>query len=207
MKTIAALTLFYLPATFTCSLFGTNFFALDTNPNPLPVVPVGGSTATGSAPASSTSTATSGSSPEPDNTSTFVVSGVWWIYLVAAVPLTAVTFLVFLLWNRNRNRWMKRRGKGGYGFNGGISSGSSSSSSDSGGRNRYNVFGGWLDDWLFRDEGKGRSKDIEINDDVRVSDIKSSKTTTQRNSPSVFGLGIEGDERSDKDIEMSSWHT
>ena len=31
MKTIATLTMFYLPATFVCSFFGTNFFALNTN--------------------------------------------------------------------------------------------------------------------------------------------------------------------------------
>jgi len=29
MKTIAVLTMLYLPATFVCSLFGTNFFVLD----------------------------------------------------------------------------------------------------------------------------------------------------------------------------------
>jgi membrane protein implicated in regulation of membrane protease activity len=31
MKTIATLTMLYLPATFVCSLFGTNFFALAIN--------------------------------------------------------------------------------------------------------------------------------------------------------------------------------
>ncbi|CRG86354.1 hypothetical protein PISL3812_03359 [Talaromyces islandicus] len=31
MKIIAGVTMFYLPATFVCSLFGTNFVALDTN--------------------------------------------------------------------------------------------------------------------------------------------------------------------------------
>jgi Mg2+ and Co2+ transporter CorA len=31
MKIIAGVTMFYLPATFVCSLFGTNFVALNTN--------------------------------------------------------------------------------------------------------------------------------------------------------------------------------
>jgi Mg2+ and Co2+ transporter CorA len=31
MKIIAGMTLLYLPATFVCSLFGTNFIALDTS--------------------------------------------------------------------------------------------------------------------------------------------------------------------------------
>jgi len=37
MKTIAILTMLYLPATFVCSLFGTNFFALSTNGRGIPV--------------------------------------------------------------------------------------------------------------------------------------------------------------------------
>ncbi len=37
MKTIAILTMLYLPATFVCSLFGTNFFALSTNGPGIPV--------------------------------------------------------------------------------------------------------------------------------------------------------------------------
>jgi uncharacterized BrkB/YihY/UPF0761 family membrane protein len=33
MKIIAAVTLIYLPATFVCSLFGTNLVSFDTSPN------------------------------------------------------------------------------------------------------------------------------------------------------------------------------
>ncbi|KAL1984899.1 hypothetical protein VTN96DRAFT_8558 [Rasamsonia emersonii] len=69
MKIIAAVTMFYLPATFVCSLFGTNLVALDT-----------------SGPA------------EP----TFVVSKMWWLYFVFAVPLTVVTMLGFVAWRRWR---------------------------------------------------------------------------------------------------------
>jgi hypothetical protein len=69
MKTIATLTMLYLPATFVCSFFGTNFFALDTNGQGRP---------------------------------NFVVSRLWWVYVVTTVPLTLFTFGVW---------WMKWYGK------------------------------------------------------------------------------------------------
>jgi len=65
MKTIATLTMLYLPATFVCSFFGTNFFALDTN--------------------------------GPDRPS-FVVSKIWWVYVVTTAPLTLLTFGVWFWW-------------------------------------------------------------------------------------------------------------
>lgn len=65
MKTIATLTMLYLPATFMCSFFGTNFFALDTN------------------------------GPRPPS---FVVSRLWWVYVVTSVPLTLLTFGVWVWW-------------------------------------------------------------------------------------------------------------
>ncbi|KAL1968633.1 hypothetical protein VTN77DRAFT_1459 [Rasamsonia byssochlamydoides] len=68
MKIIAAVTLFYCPATFVCSLFGTNLVALNTN----------------------------------DEEPTFVVSKMWWLYIVCAVPLTVVTMLGFVVWRRWR---------------------------------------------------------------------------------------------------------
>lgn len=78
MKTIATLTMLYLPATFVSSLLGTNLFALSTDG------------ATGDA--------------------VFVVSGLWWVYLVAAVPLTVVNLCVWRVWLRWRG---KERGVGG----------------------------------------------------------------------------------------------
>jgi hypothetical protein len=71
MKVIAGVTMFYLPATFVCSLFGTNLVALNTN----------------------------------DTEPTFVVSKMWWLYLVCTVPLTAMTILAFMSWRR----WMEGR--------------------------------------------------------------------------------------------------
>jgi len=63
MKTIATLTMLYLPATFVCSFFGTNFFALDTNgPGQL----------------------------------SFVVSNIWWVYVVTTVPSTLLTVGVWV---------------------------------------------------------------------------------------------------------------
>lgn len=79
MKIIAGMTLLYLPATFVCSLFGTNLIALDT------------STDNKSGPA-------------------FVVSHLWWLYLVFAVPLTVLTMVGFLLWRRFRE-WNPEKGR------------------------------------------------------------------------------------------------
>jgi Mg2+ and Co2+ transporter CorA len=67
MKTIATLTMFYLPATFVCSLFGTNFFALNTNGGGRPV---------------------------------FVVFELWWVYLLVVIPLTLLTFGIWIWWMR-----------------------------------------------------------------------------------------------------------
>ena len=81
MKTMATVTMLYLPATFVCSLFGTNLVALSTND---PADPV------------------------------FVVSGLWWMYLVAAVPLTLLNLLVWRVWLAWRmRRQNRRRGRGG----------------------------------------------------------------------------------------------
>ncbi|KAG4437607.1 hypothetical protein IFR05_006911 [Cadophora sp. M221] len=66
MKTIATLSMLYLPASFVCSVFGTNFFALDTD---------GGERS-------------------------FVVSNLWWIIVVVAVPVTLVTYGAWLWWMR-----------------------------------------------------------------------------------------------------------
>jgi len=71
MKTIATLTMLYLPATFICSLFGTNFFALSTNGPGDPV---------------------------------FVVSNLWWMYLVLAIPLTCLNLFVWRVWLNRRKR-------------------------------------------------------------------------------------------------------
>ena len=80
MKTIAVLTMFFLPATFISSLLGTNLLALDTSVK---------------------------GNPE------LVVSELWWIYLVSAVPLTLFTLLVwwlYLQWLlRARNRRLARK--------------------------------------------------------------------------------------------------
>lgn len=76
MKTIATLTMLYLPATFVCSLFGTNFFALSTNGPGNPV---------------------------------FVVSDMWWMYLVSAIPLTLLNFFVWRVWLRWRTIRQKRK--------------------------------------------------------------------------------------------------
>ena len=78
MRTIAVLTIFFLPATFVSSLFGTNFFTLDTS--------------------------TPG---EP----TFAVSGLRWISLVSAIPLTLLTLFscfVYLKWRVSRERRSKK---------------------------------------------------------------------------------------------------
>ncbi len=74
MKTIATLTMLYLPATFVCSLFGTNFFAPSTDGPGDPVS---------------------------------VVSDLWWIYLISAIPLTLLTVFVWLA----RLRWRTRRAR------------------------------------------------------------------------------------------------
>ena len=65
MKTIAALTMFFLPATFISSFLGTNLFVLNTSGNGKPEL---------------------------------IVSELWWIYLVSAVPLTLFTLLVWWLY-------------------------------------------------------------------------------------------------------------
>ena len=65
MKTIAVLTMFFLPATFISSLLGTNLFVLDTSGN---------------------------------GKAQLIVSELWWIYLVSAVPLTLFTLLVWWLY-------------------------------------------------------------------------------------------------------------
>ena len=76
MKTIATLTMLYLPATFVSSLFGTNFFALSTNGPGNPV---------------------------------FVVSELWWMYLVSAVPLTLLNLFVWRVWLRRRMKRQSQR--------------------------------------------------------------------------------------------------
>ncbi|KAL2037279.1 hypothetical protein N7G274_009968 [Stereocaulon virgatum] len=76
MKTIAVLTMFFLPATFVSSLLGTNLVALNTN-------------GTGRA--------------------KFVVSELWWIYLVSAVPLTLFTLFVWWFWLKRRAKARQRR--------------------------------------------------------------------------------------------------
>jgi len=79
MKTIVTLTILYLPASFVCSLFGTNFFAFDTD-------------------------------EKSHNNS--VVSGLWWLLIAVAVPVTLATFGIWLWWIRlqgsNRKQPMKR---------------------------------------------------------------------------------------------------
>ena len=80
MKTIAVLTMFFLPATFISSLLGTNLFVLDTS---------------------------------GDGKAQLIVSELWWIYLVSAVPLTLFTLLVwwlYLQWllKARKNRIAKR---------------------------------------------------------------------------------------------------
>ena len=71
MRTIAVLTMFFLPATFVSSLLGTNLFALNT------------------------------STPEKP---TLVVSELWWIYLVSAIPLTLLTLFCWALYLKWRTR-------------------------------------------------------------------------------------------------------
>ena len=60
----------YLPATFVCSLFGTNFFVLKMSTD--------------------------------NESASFVVSDVWWINVVSAFPLTALTMGVWLCWMKQR---------------------------------------------------------------------------------------------------------
>lgn len=69
MRTIAVLTMFFLPATFVSSLFGTNFFTLDTSAPGKPAL---------------------------------MVSELWWVYLIAALPLTLLTLLVWMVYLRRR---------------------------------------------------------------------------------------------------------
>ena len=76
MKTIAVLTMFFLPATFISSLLGTNLFVLDTSGN---------------------------------GKAKLIVSELWWIYLVSAVPLTLFTLLVWWLYLQWLLKARKRR--------------------------------------------------------------------------------------------------
>ena len=76
MKTIAVLTMFFLPATFISSLLGTNLFVLDTS---------------------------------GDGKAQLIVSELWWIYLVSAVPLTLFTLLVWWLYLQWLLKARKRR--------------------------------------------------------------------------------------------------
>lgn len=77
MKTIAVLTMFFLPATFISSLLGTNLFVLDTSSG--------------------------------DGKAKLIVSELWWIYLVSAVPLTLLTLLVWWLYLQRLLKARKRR--------------------------------------------------------------------------------------------------
>ena len=77
MKTIAVLTMFFLPATFISSLLGTNLFVLDTSGH--------------------------------DGKGKLIVSELWWIYLVSAVPLTLFTLLVWWLYLQWLLKARKRR--------------------------------------------------------------------------------------------------
>ncbi|MCJ1310321.1 hypothetical protein MMC25_003983 [Agyrium rufum] len=70
MKTIATLQMLFLPATFVGSIFGTNFFALDTS----------------------------------GEGSRFVVSRLWWVFVIAAATVTVVTVGVWAAWMRLRPR-------------------------------------------------------------------------------------------------------
>ena len=82
MKTIAVLTMLFLPATFISSLLGTNLFVLDTSSH--------------------------------DGKGKLIVSELWWIYLVSAVPLTLFTLLVWWLYLQWLLKARKRRiAKGG----------------------------------------------------------------------------------------------
>ena len=76
MKTIAVLTMFFLPATFISSLLGTNLFVLDTSGN---------------------------------GKARLIVSELWWIYLVSAVPLTLFTLLVWWLYLQRLLKARKKR--------------------------------------------------------------------------------------------------
>ncbi len=76
MKTIAVLTIFFLPATFISSLLGTNLFVLDTSGN---------------------------------GKAQLIVSELWWIYLVSAVPLTLFTLLVWWLYLQRLLKARKKR--------------------------------------------------------------------------------------------------
>ncbi|MCJ1252057.1 hypothetical protein MMC30_009295 [Trapelia coarctata] len=81
MKTIATLTMLFLPATFISGLFGTNFFAL--------VAKTGGSGAGAD----------------------LIVSDQWWIFLACCLPLTAAVFAVWQGWMVGRRAWKRRRGR------------------------------------------------------------------------------------------------
>jgi len=80
MKTIAILTMLFLPATFISGLFGTNFFAL--------VAKAGGS----------------------DAGSTLLVSDQWWLFLACSLPLTAAVFAVWKGWVVGRRAWKRQKG-------------------------------------------------------------------------------------------------
>jgi hypothetical protein len=84
MKTIAILGIVFLPGTFIATLFSINMFDWGL-------------------------AAGSGSSKQ---TASLRVSRNMWIYWAITVPLTVMTFLVWILWSRRENQKTSRRFKG-----------------------------------------------------------------------------------------------
>ena len=64
MKTIAALTLVFLPPTFICAIFSMSFFSFDRDLG-------------------------------------WAVSGQFWVYWVCALPMTALTSVIYFYWQKN----------------------------------------------------------------------------------------------------------
>ncbi|KAL9608083.1 MAG: hypothetical protein Q9167_007057 [Letrouitia subvulpina] len=76
MRTIAAVTMLFFPATFVSSFLGTNLVTLNTDSR---------------------------------GRATMVFSDLWWIYLVSAIPLTLVTLVTWVCWERRRGSREKKR--------------------------------------------------------------------------------------------------
>ena len=85
MKTIAVLGIIFLPGTFVASLFSINMFDWG--------ISVPNNTASSDDPVSSELT----------------VSRSMWIYWAITVPLTLVTFVVWVFWSRRENARSRRR--------------------------------------------------------------------------------------------------
>ena len=79
MKTIAIMTMMFLPTSFVTGLLGTNFFFI------------------------------SGSSSGPSDNPQFLVSPQLWILFAVAIPLTMITFVAWLFWSKSKKQELQQR--------------------------------------------------------------------------------------------------